>query len=179
MYQTIRYEKNGNIGIATINRPEALNALNSTVISELEQLISEVEKDAELGAFIITGEGRSFVAGADIGEQSTMDVAAGRKWGQRGSALFRRIEKLEIPTIDGKVKYTLPEGTQSGTTFRLKGKGIPSINGRGRGDQYVTVYIETPKNLNKEQEEALKKFAETMGESNYEEQKKFFKKFKK
>ena len=99
MYQTIRYEKNGNIGIATINRPEALNALNSTVISELEQLISEVEKDAELGAFIITGEGRSFVAGADIGEQSTMDVAAGRKWGQRGSALFRRIEKLEIPTI--------------------------------------------------------------------------------
>ncbi len=70
MYQTIRYEKNGNIGIATINRPEALNALNSTVISELEQLIGEVEKDAKLGAFIITGEGRSFVAGADIGEQS-------------------------------------------------------------------------------------------------------------
>ena len=87
--------------------------------------------------------------------------------------------ELEIPTIDGKVKYTLPEGTQSGTTFRLKGKGIPSITGRGRGDQYVTVYIETPKNLNKEQKEALKKFAETMGESNYEEQKKFFKKFKK
>ena len=87
--------------------------------------------------------------------------------------------ELEIPTIDGKVKYTLPEGTQSGPTFRLKGKGIPSINGRGRGDQYVTVYIETPKNLNKEQKEALKKFAETMGESNYEEQKKFFKKFKK
>ena len=87
--------------------------------------------------------------------------------------------ELEIPTIDGKVKYTLPEGTQSGTTFRLKGKGIPSINGRGRGDQYVTVYIETPKNLNKEQKEALKKFAETMCESNYEEQKKFFKKFKK
>ena len=87
--------------------------------------------------------------------------------------------ELEIPTIDGKVKYTLPAGTQGDTTFRLKGKGIPSINGRGRGDQYVTVYIETPKNLNKEQKEALKKFAETMGESNYEEQKKFFKKFKK
>ena len=87
--------------------------------------------------------------------------------------------ELEIPTIDGKVKYTLPEGTQSGTTFRLKGKGIPSLNGRGRGDQYVTVYIETPRNLNKEQKEALKKFADTMGDNNYEEQKKFFKKFKK
>ena len=87
--------------------------------------------------------------------------------------------ELEIPTIDGKVKYTLPEGTQSGTTFRLKGKGIPSINGRGRGDQYVTVYIETPRNLNKEQREALKKFAEAMGENAGEEQKPFFKKFKK
>ncbi len=87
--------------------------------------------------------------------------------------------ELEIPTIDGKVKYDLPEGTQSGTTFRLKGKGIPSINGRGRGDQYVTVYIETPKNLNKEQKEALKKFAEAVGDTNYEERRKFFKKFKK
>ena len=86
--------------------------------------------------------------------------------------------ELEIPTIDGKVKYELPEGTQSGTTFRLKGKGIPALNGRGRGDQYVTVYIETPRNLNKEQKEALKKFAESMGDSNYEARPKFFKKFK-
>ena len=87
--------------------------------------------------------------------------------------------ELEIPTIDGKVKYELPEGTQSGTTFRLKGKGIPALNGRGRGDQYVTVYIETPRNLNKEQKEALKKFADSMGDSNYEARPKFFKKFKK
>lgn len=87
--------------------------------------------------------------------------------------------ELEIPTIDGKVKYTLPEGTQTGTTFRLKGKGIPALNGRGRGDQYVTVYIETPRNLNKAQKEALMKFAEAVGDSNYEDRKKFFKKFKK
>ena len=59
MYQTLRYEKQENIGILTINRPEALNALNSTVIGDLEQAITEVEKDAELGALIITGEGRS------------------------------------------------------------------------------------------------------------------------
>ncbi len=87
--------------------------------------------------------------------------------------------ELEIPTIDGKVKYDLPEGTQTGTTFRLKGKGIPALNGRGRGDQYVTVYIETPRNLNREQKEALKKFAESVGDNNYEERKKFFRKFKK
>ncbi|MPM35922.1 Chaperone protein DnaJ [bioreactor metagenome] len=87
--------------------------------------------------------------------------------------------ELEIPTIDGKVKYTLPEGTQTGTTFRLKGKGIPALNGRGRGDQYVTVYIETPRNLSKAQKEVLMKFAEAVGDNNYEDRKKFFKKFKK
>lgn len=82
--------------------------------------------------------------------------------------------ELEIPTIDGKVKYAIPEGTQSGTVFRLKGKGIPVLNGRGRGDQYVTVSIETPKGLNREQKEALKKFSETLGENNYEKRKSFF-----
>ena len=112
MYQTIRYEKEGNIGIATINRPEALNALNSTVISELEQLIGEVEKDKDLGAFILTGEGRSFVAGADIGEQKPLDLTQGRKWGQRGSALMRRIEKLEIPTIAAVNGFALGGGCE-------------------------------------------------------------------
>ena len=87
--------------------------------------------------------------------------------------------EMEIPTIDGKVKYTIPEGTQTGTTFRLKGKGIPNMNGRGRGDQYVTVYIETPRNLTREQKEALKKFSDTLKENNYEERRSFFKKFKK
>ncbi len=87
--------------------------------------------------------------------------------------------EMEIPTIDGKVKYDIPEGTQTGTTFRLKGKGIPNVNGRGRGDQFVTVYIETPRNLNREQKEALKKFSSTLKENNYEERKSFFKKFKK
>lgn len=87
--------------------------------------------------------------------------------------------ELEIPTIDGKVKYTIPEGTQTGTVFRLKGKGIPSLNGRGRGDQYVTVTIETPKGLNREQKEALRAFSETLGENNYEKQRNFFKKFRK
>ena len=82
--------------------------------------------------------------------------------------------ELEIPTIDGKVKYEIPEGTQTGTTFRLRGKGIPNVNGRGRGDQFVTVNIETPRNLNREQKEALRKFSETLKERNYEEKKSFF-----
>ena len=84
--------------------------------------------------------------------------------------------ELEIPTIDGRVKYTIPEGTQTGTVFRLRGKGIPVLNGRGRGDQYVTVTIETPRNLNREQKDALRKFSETLSEGNYEKHRSFFKK---
>ena len=72
--------------------------------------------------------------------------------------------ELEIPTIDGKVKWNLPEGTQPGTTFRLRGKGIPSINGRGRGDQFVTVQVQVPRNLNREQKEALHAYGQAMGE---------------
>ena len=72
--------------------------------------------------------------------------------------------ELEIPTLDRKVKRTLPEGTQPGTTFRLNGKGIPGLGGRGRGNQYVTVKVQVPTNLNKEQKEALRAFAAAMGE---------------
>ena len=87
--------------------------------------------------------------------------------------------ELEIPTIDGKVKYDLPEGTQTGTTFRLRGKGIPSLNGRGRGDQYVTVFVEVPKNLNSEQREALRRFGDTLKPENHSKGKSFFDKWKK
>ena len=66
--------------------------------------------------------------------------------------------------------------TQTGATFRLRGKGIPNVSGRGRGDQFVTVNIETPRNLNREQKEALRKFSESLKEKNYEEKKGFFNK---
>ena len=72
--------------------------------------------------------------------------------------------ELEIPTIDGKVKYTLPAGTQTGTTFRLRGKGIPELRGRGRGDQYVTVTVKVPTSLNADQKSALRAYAAAMGE---------------
>ena len=112
MYDTIKYEKQGNIALITINRPEALNALNSKVISELEQAVAAVEADTSLGAMILTGEGRSFVAGADIAEQCPMDPAAGRKWGQRGGAMMRRIELLPIPTIAAVNGFALGGGCE-------------------------------------------------------------------
>ena len=71
-----------------------------------------MEQDETVGALILTGSGRSFVAGADIGEQQPLDIAAGRKWGQRGSALMRRIEKLEIPTIAAVNGFALGGGCE-------------------------------------------------------------------
>ena len=87
-------------------------------------------------------------------------------------------DEVVVPTIDGKVKYTVPEGTQPGTVFRLRNKGIPYVNGRGRGDQYVTVVLEVPKNLNQKQKQALKEFEKVTTEKNYEKRKGFFEKLR-
>ena len=72
--------------------------------------------------------------------------------------------EVEVPTLDGKVKLTIPEGTQPGAVFRLRGKGIPYLRGGGRGDQFVTVNIKVPKNLTGSQKELLRQFAASMGE---------------
>ena len=112
MYQTLHYEKKNAIGVLTIDRQEALNALNSEVITELEEKIAEIENNSELSVLIMTGAGRSFVAGADIAEQKPLDLTGGRRWGQRGSALMRRIEKLEIPTIAAVNGFALGGGCE-------------------------------------------------------------------
>ncbi|KGM97914.1 molecular chaperone DnaJ [Clostridium novyi A str. 4552] len=72
--------------------------------------------------------------------------------------------ELTVPTVDGQVKYKVPAGTQSGTRFRLRGKGVPRVNGHGRGDQYVTIIVDVPKTLNEKQKEALIAFMEASGE---------------
>lgn len=81
---------------------------------------------------------------------------------------------IEVPTLGGKIKFDLPEGTQPGTKFRLKGRGIKDVNGYGVGDLYFTVNVEVPKHLNSTQKEALNKFAEVCGEDAYETRKSFF-----
>ncbi|MCM0648832.1 molecular chaperone DnaJ [Clostridium swellfunianum] len=77
--------------------------------------------------------------------------------------------ELKVPTVDGEVKYDVPAGTQPGTVFRLKGKGVPRVNSSGRGDQYVNIIVDVPKSLNEKQKEALKMFMEASGESNHGE----------
>lgn len=87
-------------------------------------------------------------------------------------------DEITVPHIDGKVKLPIPEGTQSGTKFRLKGKGVKRLNRTDRGDQYVTVSVEVPKNLTKAQKELLKKFDESLGDNNYNKRSTFFEKLK-
>ena len=85
--------------------------------------------------------------------------------------------EVEVPTLEGKVRYTINEGTQTGTTFRLKSKGIPYVNSKNRGDEFVTVVVETPTHLSKEQKELLRKL-EDGSDGNQPKRKKFFDKFK-
>ena len=72
--------------------------------------------------------------------------------------------EVEVPTLDGKVKLTIPEGTQPGAVFRMRGRGIPSLRGGGRGDQFVSIKMGVPKNLTSSQKELLRQFAASMGE---------------
>ncbi|MBR5265739.1 MAG: molecular chaperone DnaJ, partial [Clostridia bacterium] len=85
---------------------------------------------------------------------------------------------LIVPTIDGKVEYNLPEGTQPGAVFRLKNRGIQNLQGRGRGDQYIKINVEIPKNLSKTQKELLRKFEDSVEDSNYVGKKSFGEKIK-
>lgn len=87
--------------------------------------------------------------------------------------------KITIPTPDGMGELTIPEGTQSGSTFSVRGKGIPKINSKNRGDLFVTVTVETPKGLSKKQKDLLKEFQESMNDKNHAKHKSFFDKFKK
>lgn len=86
--------------------------------------------------------------------------------------------EITVPTLDGKVSYHVHEGTQPGDVFKLKGKGIQSLRGRAKGDQYVQIVVEIPKNLSKKQKEILKEFDNIGEEKNYQKRKNFFGKIK-
>ena len=106
-------EKKGNIAVATINRPKALNALNSAVVADLDEMIGQIMADEEIRALVITGSGeKAFVAGADIAAMSTMTVKEGREFGKFGNDIFRRLETLPIPTIAAVNGFALGGGNE-------------------------------------------------------------------
>ncbi|EEH98828.1 molecular chaperone DnaJ [Clostridium tertium] len=104
-----------------------------------------------------------------------INVASSKKFTRKGNDIYIDTHismgkaalgtEITVATVDGDVKYTIPAGTQSGTLFRLKGKGVPRVNSSGRGDQYVKVIVDIPKNLNDKQKDALKAFMEACGEN--------------
>ena len=112
MYQTIDYEVKSHIGYVTINRPEALNALNKSVLEELFDVFNRVEEDEDVRAVILTGAGRSFVAGADIAQMSTLTVAEARAFGAYGQKVMNFMEKLETPIIAAVNGFALGGGCE-------------------------------------------------------------------
>ena len=108
----ITYEVEGQIGIITINRPKALNALNSVVLDELDKTLDAVDQEA-IRCLILTGAGeKSFVAGADIGEMSTLTKAEGEAFGKKGNDVFRKLETFPIPVIAAVNGFALGGGCE-------------------------------------------------------------------
>jgi enoyl-CoA hydratase len=110
--KTIKLSREERIAIVHFNRPEALNALNTEMLMELDGVMEELAKDAQVDVIILTGEGKAFVAGADIGEMSGLTAEEGRKFGVLGQQVFRKLELLEKPTIAAINGFALGGGCE-------------------------------------------------------------------
>ena len=108
----VTLEQKGPVGVITMNRPEALNALNDQVLRDLDQVLDQVEENEEILVAVITGAGRSFVAGADIGQMSTLTAAEGKKFGALGNRIFLKLENLSKPTIAAVNGFALGGGCE-------------------------------------------------------------------
>ena len=125
-------EKKGHIAVATINRPKALNALNSQVLEDIDQLVEQVKADDEIRALVITGSGeKAFVAGADIGEMSTLTKAEGEAFGKKGNDVFRKLETLPIPTIAAVNGFALGGGCELAMSCDIILAAGPNAEGKG------------------------------------------------
>lgn len=139
--------------------------------------------------FVVRGQGDNGVNGGPAGDlHISVTVRPDPLFERRGFDIWCEIpitytqavlgDKIVVPTVDGKVEYEVPEGTQNATVFRLRDKGVTAINGRGRGDQYVRVTIEVPKGLSRSQKEKLREFENSLSEKNYNKRQGFFDKIK-
>jgi len=111
-YKNIVLQKEEKVAILTISRPKALNALNSETLKELDLAIDEIANDDSIYAVVITGEGKAFVAGADISEMKDLDVMGGRRFGNLGNKVFRKLETLEKPVIAAVNGFALGGGCE-------------------------------------------------------------------
>ena len=111
-FKNLILEKDRKIAVLTINRPNALNALNSELLKELDSAIDCLSEDDEVLAVVLTGAGKAFVAGADIGEMKDLTVSEGRKFGTLGNKVFRKLETLEKPVIAAVNGFALGGGCE-------------------------------------------------------------------
>ena len=111
-FKNVIFEKDGKIAYVKMNRPDVLNALNSETFYELSDLFSQIEKEKVLRVVIVTGEGRAFVAGADIAELSKMNQLEARDFSQLGQMVFNQIENLRIPVIAAVNGFALGGGCE-------------------------------------------------------------------
>ena len=138
----ITYEVEGQIGIITINRPKALNALNSAVLDELDKTLDAVDQEA-IRCLILTGAGeKSFVAGADIGEMSTLTKAEGEAFGKKGNDVFRKLETFPIPVIAAVNGFALGGGCEISMSCDIR---ICSENAGFGGTQRLARIVGTGK----------------------------------
>ena len=106
----VTLEKKGPVGVVTMNRPETLNALDRQVLEDLNAVLDQVEADPEILVAIVTGAGRSFVAGADIGQMSNFTAVEGKAFGAYGNGVFLKLENLSKPTIAAVNGFALGAG---------------------------------------------------------------------
>jgi enoyl-CoA hydratase len=111
-YEFLKTEQQGKTLIVTISRPSALNALNSQVLKELDALIDEIKVDETVYSVILTGDGKAFVAGADIGEMSSLTGVEGKAFGELGLKVFRKLETLPKPVIAAVNGFALGGGCE-------------------------------------------------------------------
>ncbi len=108
----VTLEQKGPVGIITINRPEALNALNDQVLRDLSAVLDQVEENEEILTAVVTGAGRAFVAGADIGQMSELSAAEAKRFGVLGNQVFLKLENLSKPTIAAVNGFALGGGCE-------------------------------------------------------------------